>query len=93
MSKFGKIKRIERTCLACPSQWEGKLTDGRMFYVRYRWGYLSIRVSNGKTDDSMNAVRGEEIFGAQLGSDMDGCLSEQHLMEIVKTNDLFEVGG
>ena len=30
-----------RTCLACPSQWEGVCEDGRSIYIRYRWGCLS----------------------------------------------------
>ena len=61
-----------QTCSACPSQWEGVLTDGRMFYVRFRHGYLSIRVSNSITEDAYDAVSGEEIFGVNSGDDMDG---------------------
>lgn len=36
------IEHLTQTCGACPSQWEGELEDGRMLYIRYRWGYLSI---------------------------------------------------
>jgi hypothetical protein len=46
-----KLTSIEQTCLACPSQWEGKLKSGRMIYVRYRWGTLNICVSKFPTDD------------------------------------------
>jgi len=31
-----KVKSFSRTCLACPSQWEGELEDGSYFYIRYR---------------------------------------------------------
>ena len=31
-----KVKFFSRTCLACPSQWEGVLEDGRFLYIRYR---------------------------------------------------------
>lgn len=63
------------TSEACPSQWMGKLSDERMFYIRYRWGYLSVRVSRKKTDDLMDAVGGEEVYGEQLGEDLDGMIS------------------
>jgi len=45
-----KVVSFERTCTACPSQWEGKLHDGRMFYVRERHGQLSVNVSPEPTD-------------------------------------------
>lgn len=31
-----KVKFFSRTCIACPSQWEGALEDGRFLYIRYR---------------------------------------------------------
>lgn len=68
------ITEVTQTCGACPSQWEGKLEDSRTFYVRYRWGYLSVCVSPGPTDSMDEAVRGEEVYGAQLGREFDGCL-------------------
>ena len=61
-----KVKNIKNTCGACPSQWEGNLDDGRMIYIRYRWGYLSIRVSNNPSNDVYDAVDGEEVFGKQV---------------------------
>ncbi|WP_028058300.1 hypothetical protein [Candidatus Solirubrobacter pratensis] len=43
MSKV-EITDLEQTCWACPSQWEGKLADGRHVYIRYRWGFLRVTV-------------------------------------------------
>jgi hypothetical protein len=31
------VTRLVHTCLAAPSQWEGRTHDGRPIYVRYRW--------------------------------------------------------
>jgi len=31
-----KVKEYEKTSVAAPSQWEGYLTDGREFYIRWR---------------------------------------------------------
>lgn len=35
-SDLKRIKYFSRTCLACPSQWEGSLEDGNFVYIRYR---------------------------------------------------------
>ena len=51
------VETIEQTSDACPAQWEGKLTDGRTFYIRYRWGYLTFRVSEKPTDNIKLAVK------------------------------------
>lgn len=69
------VESVEQTCLACPSQWEGRLTDGRMFYVRYRWGHLSLSVSPGPTTDIFEAVDGEEVYSEATGSEYDGVIS------------------
>jgi len=37
-----KVVELTKTCKACPAQWEGQLDDGRVIYVRYRWGGLSV---------------------------------------------------
>lgn len=39
-----ELATLTRTCLACPSQWEGTLYDGRAIYVRYRHGELSVGI-------------------------------------------------
>ena len=67
------VSDLVHTCEACPSQWEGRCGDRRV-YVRYRWGWLSVRVSKKGSDDVGDAVRGIEVYGEQLGHDMDGSL-------------------
>ena len=68
------IGEITQTCFACPSQWEATLSDGRMLYIRYRWGHLGVCVSKVPTDDGMEAVGGNRVFGAQLGDEFDGVI-------------------
>lgn len=75
-----KIEKITQTCSACPSQWEGEFTNGKPFYIRYRWGYLSVREGK-KGGDVMSAVSGEEIFGEQLGDGMDGVIDLGTVLE------------
>lgn len=60
------VDSVKQTCRVCPSQWSGTTRDGREIYVRYRWGYLSVRIPG---------VEGEEIFGQQVGDDLDGHLT------------------
>jgi hypothetical protein len=55
-----------------------------MIYVRYRWGYLSIRVSQGPTTDVSDAVNGEEVFGMEHGEGLDGTLEYEELTKISK---------
>lgn len=72
------IEELIQTCGACPSQWEASLKDGRMLYIRYRWGCLSVRISLNPTEDAFDAVRGVEIWNGKLvrpdgdAGDLDG---------------------
>lgn len=83
MSKI-KISEIVQTCEACPSQWEGTLEDGRAIYIRYRWGGLSVRLSETPTDEIMDAVKGEEIFGEDIGEPLDGTIELTRVYEILQ---------
>lgn len=74
--KFTRIIDYNCTSTACPTQYEIKLLDGRMIYLRYRWGVISIRISLEPTLDISDAIRGVEIFGGKIGGDLDGHLSE-----------------
>lgn len=72
------------TCDACPSQWEGKLDDGRMFYCRYRWGTFYISVSDRPTDRRLDAVSNNYIMEVEYGGEMDGCMSTEEMKELSK---------
>lgn len=73
------IKVLERVCLACPSLWNVEI-DGVPGSVRYRWGYLALR-----TDSPF-----EEIWGEQIGDDLDGTISWGHVSQILEKNGFFE---
>ena len=75
-----KINHIKKTCDACPTQWEGTLEDGRMIYVRYRWGCLEISLSAKPTTDIFEAVSGGYIFDERVGkSSWDGEMTYEQL--------------
>ena len=78
-----EVKDLKQTCSACPSQWEFRTFENRPVYVRFRWGYLSIRLGppNGDID---SAVGGQEIYGEQLGGGLDGVIGWDEVGKIVE---------
>ncbi len=89
MVRTMKVDSIVQTCPACPSQWEGTLDDGRMIYIRYRWGRLSVRVSPEPTNDIGDAVRGDEIHASIVGeSGWDGSITLDEVKH--RVGDLLE---
>jgi len=84
MSEKVRVKSLERTCIACPSQWEGKTEDGRVIYIRYRHGYFSIGL--GKTLDE--AVW-DDFYEAELDVGGGGWMTEDELREVTK--DILEL--
>lgn len=86
-----EIIKVNRTCSACPSQWELTLKDGRMIYVRYRWGMLSIRISPDPTTDIGDAVGGEELIHEQLGDDLDGCIEYHEIGQYLKKAGIINI--
>jgi hypothetical protein len=59
------IEQITQTCGQSPEQYEGTTSDGRMFYVRNRFGRTSICISSAPTTNVNHAIRGIEIFSSK----------------------------
>ena len=78
------VTELKKTCESCPAQWEGRLVNGRMVYIRYRFGYLSIRISKEQTKNIIDAVKGEEVFGVDYGDDLGGTISFETLKNLTK---------
>ena len=80
------IKELRKTCPACPSQWEGKLDNGKMIYIRYRWSCLSVSVSEKPTNDIMDAVNGRTIYEKYIGDELgfDGYLEDDEMFFVLK---------
>jgi hypothetical protein len=72
------VQTITKTCEAAPAQWEGRTTDDRPIYVRYRYGFLSVQLGP-PGGDLASAIRTEAFLGAQLGGELDGVLSYDEL--------------
>lgn len=76
-----RVRTLEQTCWAVPSQWEGHLEDGRMFYVRFRSGHFEVRVSPGPADDIAHAVRAPAYYEWYSEDAQDGFIDEPTMME------------
>lgn len=60
-----RIATQERTCHACPEQYDGTLHDGRHFYFRYRYGVASL----GLDKDPDRAVENSWLNELEVGDD------------------------
>ena len=77
-----KTIELKQTCEFCPSQWEAKLKNGKMLYIRYRHGYLTVRTSIKKTNDIFDAVRGDYLFSKVIGDSLGGTMDTEEMLKI-----------
>lgn len=73
------VATARRTCMMCPSQWDVVSHEGVMYYVRYRWGHLTIH---------MGGVDGLCIVERQIGAEFDGSMRNAELAQA--TGDTFD---
>lgn len=67
-----KVRNLNQTCFAFPSQWEGETTEGENFYARYRWGWFYAEID------------GKLIYEWESGDDFDGVMPEEEMMNHLK---------
>jgi len=77
-----KLISLNQTCFGCPSQWDAQTSDNRKVYIRYRWGYLSVRLGDIGDTSEFAGVRGKEVIGEDFGNELDGILSFEKLKDI-----------
>ena len=80
-----KIVELTRTCIACPSQWDAKLDDGRWAYLRFRFGNFTMNVG----DDVESAVSGECVLQFFWGEGlMAGFMTNDELIEELTKHEI-----
>ena len=72
-----KVLEYKETCGACPSQWKGKLEDGKFIYIRYRWSTLEVGIGK----DMAEAVRSREVFERTPGDGLLGVMEDVTMRE------------
>lgn len=73
------VVSLKKTCIACPSQWEGTLEDGRAIYARYRHGALSVGVGDDLKEAVRNSWTEEALYADYLGDGFDGFMDFEEL--------------
>ncbi len=74
-----KVVALEKTSLACPSQWEGTLEDGRVLYARYRWGELSVGLGVHIDEAFHNGRSDQALYVEYVGAGLDGFMDFEEL--------------
>ena len=68
------LASLARTCGACPAQWEGVATDGRIVYVRFRYGSLQVGIGDSLDEAVYNRdqvwTSSDELDGSMDTSEM-----------------------
>lgn len=77
-----KLSNLQRTCIACPSAWEGETEDGREVYIRYRYGQLVSYIGSPSLIEPVwknETVILREIV--EVGSQGDGSMDTSEMLE------------
>jgi hypothetical protein len=67
-----KVKILDQTTEACPSQWEGEDIEGNKIYIRYGHGRLRLDVN------------GESIYSMSYGDGFDGYMDTDKMLELLE---------
>lgn len=70
------VTSLRRTSIACPSQWEGTLDDGRVLYARFRHGDLSVGLGEGIEEAVTNRGPDKALLREDVG---DGFMTFEEL--------------
>lgn len=95
MKKRVVLSKLERTCYACPSQWE-YFENGFGAYVRFRHNRLSVYVNQEPVNDFLDCLDEQNIvlcvdhFFDDSREFDSGYLTNEELVSILKKHDLLE---
>jgi hypothetical protein len=72
------VTELVETCPSSPAQWEGRTSDGKVLYIRYRYGFLYVGIGDTLPDAVLarrHFHRGAILYGEQIGDGYDGCIT------------------
>jgi len=79
-----QVYGLRRTCIAAPSQWEGRAGEHGSICIRYRWGTLRARLT--LTDDTGSTSETciyEEDIGSKTGDRLGGYMTTDEMQKIL----------
>jgi hypothetical protein len=68
------VLSIVKTCESSPAQWEGLTADGKVVYVRYRYGVLRVGIGADTDEAVENAFAPDNACMSKLGEEWEGDL-------------------
>jgi hypothetical protein len=95
MSRKILFSNLDRTCIACPSQWE-YFQDGYGAYVRYRHNELTVYINQTPVRELFDCIEMPHrvLCIDELSSDPNdydcGYLTDEKLFDILKHHNLLE---
>lgn len=63
---------MECTCGGCPTVFDLETDEGKQYYLRYRWGYIALKI-----DAGIPLNGNPEIAGEQLDDEWAGVISRE----------------
>lgn len=76
-----KVVSVRRTCLACPSQFEGTTDKGEYVYARYRGGRMRVDVAPDERAWSIAGHNTYTVYQESFGDPLDGYITFEELKE------------
>lgn len=75
------ITKLNKTCNICPTQWDAEDSEGQTYYIRYRYGNLTVH---------KDGPLGDTILEKSYGHVLDGIITFSKLRELTKDVLTFE---
>lgn len=75
------ITKLTKTCGACPSQWDAEDSDGKVYYIRYRFGHLTV---------AEGGPGGNTVLAKSHGHRLNGSMDFEELKILTKDVFTFE---
>lgn len=75
------LVRLERTCFACPSQWDAWDVDNNYYYIRFRGGYLSVDRSR-SVAAMWDTNERTSLLGWDTGDGLDGFMTDTEMLDL-----------
>ncbi len=77
------LYKLKQTCVACPSQWMAYTTDGRLVYIRYRSGWLTVHVGEMEMTNTLDVAGVDPILKIKLGDNLDGGIEWDRISTLI----------
>lgn len=67
---------MEQSCGGCPTVFDLETDDGEQYYLRYRWGYIALKIPAG-----IPLNGNPEVAGEQLDDEWAGIISQEEAIQ------------